>query len=63
MTRQEVQAKRIIKVLMQILVWPKIFLTILENSFMENLTSLNCVIPTEIAFLCNYKLASRYVEF
>lgn len=48
--------------LMQILVWPKIFLTILD-SFMKNLTSFNCVIPTEITFLCKYKVASRYVEF
>lgn len=57
MTWQKVQAKRIVKVLMQILAWPKIFLTILENSFMQNLTSLNSPIPTEIAFLCNHKLA------
>lgn len=57
MTWQKVQAKRIVEVLMQILAWPKIFLTILENSFMQNLTSLNSPIPTEIAFLCNHKLA------
>lgn len=57
MTWQKVQAKRIVKVLMQILAWPKIFLTILENSFMQNLTSLNSPIPTEITFLCNHKLA------